>query len=276
MARISSNDASVEINGVALEGVQSINLDYALDSFEFSSLGSVYYQELISAVSEKKTSTFNVVYHAHLGGYDLLASDDKISIERFIPKVNKITFSCKEGGFELENCYVTSVNLSSEIGGFLKYNLTFECDEPKTITSEFTETQYTIADGPEFFYYKGSTVGGVFLGKCVQSFSLSVDIPRKIIKPFGLNAITSRQPETPILGSLNVEINKGGDFIDITPITKNLLIDQSFVFNALGYKGGSLNYTVNLLRYKSITESLELDGTATNSVVYDLFLAAPA
>ena len=269
MARVSSNEAKVTINGTLLKGVQSVSMDFDLEILDVPVLLNKRNQDFVTdkgIIGDSTTGSFTVTYYANDSSYDPFGSATQ-SIDDFIITDDLEVF-LPNAGYKMLGANLTSCNLEVSIGGFLTYSLTYEFDRVEsggstTAGEDADTTVYNPSDLP-FVFYSDITPSGIFSGLCAQSISVTLDTPRKIVKKYGGGII--RQPDIPYKVLMEISVNRN-DYFDLFGTNEEITADKVFSFS-----GGTLSYSFPQSRAISVSEGLDLDGTATQNINFEKIL----
>jgi len=269
MARISSNEAKVTIDGAILKGCQSVSMDFDLEILDMPILLNKRNQNFVidkGIIGDSTTGSLSVKYYANSESYDPFGSATQ-TIDAFIITSN-VDVVFPNGSYKITGASLVSCNLEVSIGGFLNYTLGYEFDRLESSGSATTAgqdadpTDYNPNNLP-FVFYSDITPSGVFSGLCAQSISVTLNCPRKIIKKFGGGIV--RQPDLPFKVEMEMSLNKN----DYRELSSNQEVTADKIFS---FSGGGLSYSWPQSRAIGVSEGLEIDGAATQNVKYEKIL----
>lgn len=259
-SRIPSGDINVIVGGTNIVGVQSASLSGDLDAIEIGEFASLSNLD-INVLKRKQTFSATVTF-VHGQFTSFMTNPVLPAMAAFNGDVEIVTKS--NGGVKIENCYLTSAELSVDVKGLLVSTLTFEGDKLVSSSGSFVAHDVKLSNnGGTVTALLGNKVG-VVSEICPSSLSVKFDLPRKPIMPYGGGAVT-RIAETPIKdGTITLTGNKE-DAVLIANTAAVPYTAGTFTISIGGL------YTYNDCRYISLSESAEVNGTLTST----LTLSAP-
>ena len=256
--RVHSSDSQVFFNGDRITGAQSSELNINKKKEDLLSLGEYTFTDKILRSNQTHEYQINVL--AIESGFNLFETGNFLSIDE-----QEFVLKDPAGQMTLSGVYMTSCSLNVDLGEIPETSFSFEVNDVIFDTGTRLTPQLDQTNDTGVIYYRPQELtvsktnfdeGVTTEDFCIQSVSLSVDIPRNAINKMGSYNTNIRYPQLPQNGTLSFDILKR-DLVGIDLST--LVLDTGTMNIKLSNNGRSALYAIDNCAFIGASERLSLN-----------------
>lgn len=270
--RVSYADSRIYINDILLTGVSSCDITTNREVENLRELGRIDISNRILKSDQKPVAKISwVLGQGSTDPFFDFQNSGIISVESFNIKKKDIV-----GVNEIKSGFLTSYNVNASVGNLVNGDLEYEginfsfYETGKLTLGDQTSDSYDVFI-PSKISLSASFEEGDIFSFPIQSFQLSVPIPRKSIKAVGEMSPKYKIPQFPIEASINFTAIKN----DITGLdfSKIVLEKGDFTFDLRTCENSGKTYTLKNCSLLGIGETIGLDGDASIDFNYTASLS---
>lgn len=264
ISRIHSSNSQVFINGTRLTGVSQFEFSKNRDSENLQSLGSTHIANSITDLEPVVEISFSwILGKGVTDPFFDLSTGDIVSVEKFVLQKKDLA-----GTDVFSGQYLTSYEINGGVGDLVNGSATYEGDYHTQNTGVFTvESNDSIKPFlPSKIGISSTFAEGATTNLSAQNFSFSYPIPRKAVHQLGKRNAKLRYPELPTVGDFSFSVIKN-EIVQMTGIVVLPTGDTNIVLEDCDGQN-AVTYSLKGCRLENISESLDLDGSASIDFSY--------
>ena len=242
-----------------MTGVSQFDFAKNRDSQDLQSLGSTHVGKSITELEPVTEIFFSWVLGEGLTDpfFDL-ATGDIVSVEKFVLEKKDLA-----GTNVFSGQYLTSYEINGGVGELVAGSVSYEGDyhfwNSNTFSVESNDSVKPFL--PSKISISSTFSEGASTDLSAQNFSFSYPIPRKAIHQLGKRNAKLRYPELPVVGTFSFSVVKN-ELAEMTGIVVLPTGDTNIVLEDCDGQN-SITYSLKGCRLEDISESLDLDGSAS-------------
>ena len=260
--RVTYADSRIYINDVLLTGISECSIETSRDFEDLRSIKRYEVTDRILKSDQTPKATISwIIGEKSTDPFFNFQKSGIISVENFNIKKKDIV-----GVNEIKSGFLTSYSVDASVGNpitaqaeYEGTDYSFTSNEKLTIGSE-TSDYYNVFL-PSKINISANFQEGKIFSLPVQSFKISVSVPRTALKRVGEMKPKYRIPTLPAEASIDFSVIKS----DVTGIdfSKILLEEGDFTFSMSSCNNIQKTYLLKNCSLTNVSESLDLDGSAT-------------
>ena len=260
--RVTHADSRIYINDVLLTGVSECSIETSRDFEDLRSIKRYEVTDRILKSDQTPKATISwIIGEKSTDPFFNFQKSGILSVENFNIKKKDIV-----GLNEIKSGFLTSYSVDASVGSPITAQLEYEGTDYSFTSSEKLTIGNQTSDYYNLFLPSKINISTNFQeGKAfslpVQSFKISVSVPRTPLKRVGEMKPKYRIPTLPAEASVDFSVIKS----DVTGIdfSKILLEKGDFTFSMSSCNNVQKTYLLKNCSLSSISESLDLDGSTT-------------